>query len=107
MTLNLAKVPIVLSGWTDFDGKLDYRLKTDSLTEKLPSKATNLLSELEINLNDLTSLKVRGTVDALVVTLDGVPLNENKAGGQPAGTKLDDRQRYKEIGRWLRDKILR
>ena len=105
-TLNLANVPIVLSGWTDFDGNLNYRLKTESLTEKLPSKARNLLSELDINLNDLADCKVKGTVDNLVVTVNGAPLNSTKA-GKPDGARIDDRQRMKELGRRLRDKFLR
>ena len=44
LTVNVAKVPIVLTGWTDFDGKIDYRVKSQQLTEKLPGKARNILS---------------------------------------------------------------
>jgi uncharacterized protein involved in outer membrane biogenesis len=106
LTVNVAKVPIVLVGWTDFDGRLNYRLKTDGLTEKLPGKARNLLAELAIDPNNLAALKVQGSLDTLTVTMDGVPLNPSGSGSDPV-RRGEDRQRLRDLGKRLRDRILR
>ena len=37
--LDVGRVPLTLSGWTDFDGKLDYRINLDALNGRLPDKA--------------------------------------------------------------------
>jgi AsmA protein len=96
LTISLGKLPVVLAGWTDFDGRLNYRLRTEGLTERLPNQARDFLSELSIDLKELNALKVQGTVDALAVTLDGAPLHDR-----------DDRARFREAGRRLLDRIRR
>jgi AsmA protein len=106
LTLNVAKMPIVLAGWTDFDGRLDYRLKSDALTDKLQSSARNFLSELAIESNRLGVVRVQGTLDDLVVTMDGVPMDMSGGGAEP-GRRGEDRQRLRSLGRRLRDRILR
>jgi AsmA protein len=106
LTVNVARVPIVLAGWTDFDGRVDYRLKSDSLTDRLPGKARNLLSELAIDPNNVADLRVLGTLDALKVTMDGVPLAQTGGGPEPS-RRVEDRQRLHELSKRLRDRILR
>ncbi len=106
LTLNVAKIPIVLAGWTDFDGRLDYRLKSDALTEKLQSGARNFLSELAIEPNGLGVVRIQGTLNDLVITMDGVPLNAAGEGAEPV-RRGEDRQRLRSLGRRLRDRILR
>ena len=49
LTVSITKVPIVLSGWTDFDGKVNYRLRGESVIERLPAKARELLADLSID----------------------------------------------------------
>ncbi|MEA2631749.1 MAG: hypothetical protein QOE66_1968 [Chloroflexota bacterium] len=108
LTVNLTKLPIVLAGWTDFDGRVNYRVRTDGLADRLPSKARDLLAELKIDAGELATLKVEGAIDAPDVTIDGVPLNPRTAGRvDPAQPRGDDRQRIRELGRRLRDRILR
>jgi hypothetical protein len=111
LTIDITRLPIVLSGWTDFDGKVSYRVRTDSLIERLPGKARDLLAELSIDAGDLSGMKVEGAIDAPVLTLDGVALNPGggraAGGGDAAGPAGDDRQRLRELGRRLRDRILR
>src|SRR5262249_28751518 len=38
LTIDVSTLPIVLSGWTDFDGRVNYRVRGDRLIEKLPGK---------------------------------------------------------------------
>jgi hypothetical protein len=106
LTLNVGKMPIVLAGWTDFDGRLDYRLRSDALADKLQSSARNFLSELAIEPSRLGVVRVQGTLDDLLITMDGVPLNTDGGIGGPV-RRVDDRQRLRNLGRRLRDRILR
>ncbi len=110
LTVNLTKLPIVLSGWTDFDGTVNYRVRGDSVIERLPGKARDLLADLSIDARDLSALKVEGAIDAPTLTLGGVPLSPTLTGSRgdlPVASPGDDRQRMRELGRRLRDRILR
>jgi AsmA protein len=108
LTVSLAKVPIVLQGWTDFDGTLNYRMRGENLIERLPGKARELLADLSIDSRDLSALRVEGAVDAPQVTMGGVPLGVGPADGRDeVPSPGDDRQRLRELGRRLRDQILR
>lgn len=100
LTLTLGRIPLVFSGWTGFDGSLSYRLRSDSLTGKLSDKARDFLADLKLNLDELASIKVQGTIDDVTVMVDDVPL-----GDRP--NRPDDRQRYRELGRKLKDRLLR
>jgi hypothetical protein len=106
LTLDVAKLPVVLAGWTDFDGQVNYGLRADGLSEKLPAKAKNILADLEIDLASLADdVKVRGTVAAPVVTVGGVPI-DTLDGAEP-DRRPDNRQRLREIGRRLRHRVIR
>ena len=72
----------MLAGWTDFDGKVNYRLRGESVIERLPSKARDLLADLSIDARDLSGLKIEGAIDDPDVTLGGVPLSLTPAGGR-------------------------
>ena len=100
LTLHVGKLPLAFRGWTDIDGQVDYRLKTDALSERLPREAVQFLNEMEIKLGDVANVQVRGTVDAPNILVDGEPLSgSNKEGG--------DGQRIREIGRRIRDRVRR
>jgi hypothetical protein len=102
LTLTVAQMPIVLSGCTDFQGRLDYRVKAEDLSGHLSAEARGLLADLPIDLDSLMALRVQGTVTAPELTLDGVSL----AGRDPA-RRADDRARIREFTRRLRDRLLR
>jgi uncharacterized protein involved in outer membrane biogenesis len=108
LTLDVTKMPVMFSGWTDFDGQVSYRLRVEGLAGRLPAKAKDFLTDLAINLDDLADVKVRGTIHDLAVTVEGVRLDANGSGGEP-GSKdgSDDRQPLREIGRRLRDRLRR
>ena len=99
LTLALGRVPVVFAGWTDFDGRVDYRLRADGLSEKLSGQARELLSELRIDLDRVTDVRVQGTIDDLAVNAGGVPLD-----GPENGRPADD---LREIGRRVRDQFRR
>jgi AsmA-like C-terminal region len=105
LTLTLGQVPFVMAGWTDFDGRVDYRIRNDGLTKRLPTDARNLLAELPINLDEILSLRIHGTLNDLSVTVDGPP--RNPATKDTASRRAEERVRFKELGRRLRDQILK
>ena len=74
-TLNVGRVPMTLAGWTGFDGHLDYRINLKGLTDRLPDKARRLLGDLNVDLGSLTTLTLRGTVNQMVVQVNGVSLD--------------------------------
>jgi AsmA protein len=109
LTLSISRLPIVLSGWTDFDGRVNYRVRTDSLVDRLPVKARDLLADLAIEAQQLTNVKIEGPIDAPSVTIDGIPLHPATARRESANASApgDDRQRLRDLGRRLRDRLLR
>ena len=105
LSLTIAKAPLVLSGWTDFDGRLDYRMSLDGLADRVPDRARQWLAELDLDLDKLSSLRLKGTVDDLDVSVMGRSLDST----QSAEGLLShpDRQRLKTLGREIRDRLLR
>jgi AsmA-like C-terminal region len=105
LTLNLGQIPFVLSGWTDFDGRLDYRIRSEGLTSKLSVEARSFLAELPIDLDDLLKLRIQGNLDDLAVTVN----SPSRSSGSRDDSSRDasDRVRLRELGHRLRDRILR
>jgi uncharacterized protein involved in outer membrane biogenesis len=103
LTLDVARVPIVLSGWTDFDGRIDYRLRSDRLGERLPPRAREFLSELSIRVEEVADVRVNGTIDAQLVSLDGVALTPGAGESSPG----DDRAKLRKVVRRFRDRMRR
>jgi AsmA protein len=106
LTLNVGGVPIVLAGWTDFDGNLDYRVRTDRLTDQLPGKAREFLADLAIEPRELAAVRVLGTLSAMRVSMEGVAA-ESLLGKDEISLPLDDRRHLRDLGRRFRDRILR
>ena len=107
LTVGIGKTPVVMTGWTDFDRRLDYQIQVDRLTQRLPSQAREILADLEIDLKNLSILNVRGTLDALEVTVDKRPMAGRRGIAPNANRRPDDRRRLQELSRRLRDRILR
>jgi AsmA protein len=105
LSMNLGKVPVTVSGWTDFDGGLDYQVKLEKLTDRLPGKARQYLSTLDLDVNKLTTLRLSGTVDQ--VAIKSLALDANGRAAIERILAPEDRQRLKVLGRQLRDKLLR
>ena len=103
LTLDLAKAPIVLSGWTDFDGRVDYRVRADRLAERLPTRAREMLSDLSVDVEGLSALRIKGTINAMDITVEGVEPDDTTGAPRRAG----DPRHLREITRQLRDRLLR
>jgi uncharacterized protein involved in outer membrane biogenesis len=103
-TLNIGRVPVTMLGWTDLDGRIDYRMKIEGLNERLPDKARRILGDLKLDVGSLTSLTLRGTVNQMIVQVNGVPIDRNLI--RESRLRPDDRERLRQFGRQL-DKILR
>jgi AsmA protein len=101
----IARLPITMSGWTDFDGRIDYRMKVEGLTNRLPDRTRRLLGDLNLDVGSLTSLTLRGTLNQMVVRINGVPLDGSLL--RESGLRREDRERLRLLGRQLRDRILR
>jgi hypothetical protein len=97
MVVDTGGIPFVLSGCTDFEGRMDYRVRSQALREALAP----YLAELPIAIEDVVELRVKGTQGQLSATIEGIPLRD--AQGKP----LSDRERIRELGRLLRDRVLR
>lgn len=97
LTLQVAGVPIVLAGWTDFDGRVDYRFRPGTLAGRLSGRAREVLADLSIDVAAPGEVRVAGTLDRPTVTVDG------KA--PPTGREIEAKLR--RVGRQLRRELLR
>ena len=98
LSIDVARLPVVLAGWTDFDGRLDYRLACDRLAGRLSDQARDLLADLRID--ELPSLRVVGTLDRLSVTLDGQPFRQAVDG-------TGEKPKLRDFTHRLKERILR
>jgi hypothetical protein len=104
-TIQLGPIPIRLTGWTDFDGTLDYKIHLDSLTSRIPPRALRFLQEIDLDVEKVSILELSGNVDQVSVQVDGEPLNFETSGTRPE--HRDDRERLRILGRKLLDRIVR
>jgi len=104
-TLDVGRVPITLSGWTDFDGRLDYRINLSGLDARLPDKARRLLGDLNVNLQSLQMLTLQGNVNKMVVRLNGISLDRDLL--RDSGIKREDREKLRTLGRKFLDELVR
>lgn len=104
-TLNIGRVPITLAGWTGFDGQLDYRVNLKSLSDRLPDTARQILGDLNVDFDKLTTLWVKGNVNKMVVLIDGIPLDQSLV--RKVGLKREDREKLRVLGRQFLDKLAR
>jgi hypothetical protein len=104
-TLNVGRVPMTLAGWTSFDGHLDYRINLKGLTDRLPDKARRLLGDLNVELGSLTTLTLRGTVNQMVVQVNGVSLDRGIL--KEVKLQREDREKLRAVGRKFLDQLTR
>ena len=73
LNLTAGRIPVAISGWTDFDGKIDYQVKLDGVIERIPDKARKFIDSLDLDLNSLASLRLNGNVDHVTITTKSEP----------------------------------
>ncbi len=101
LTVRVSTFPLVLGGWTDFDGRFDYRSRVDRITAKLPREAKAWLPELKVSFEQLAGLRMRGSIDGIEVTVNGQPLT-----GDPSRPNAE-RAKFRETARQIRDRFFR
>ncbi|HWE38044.1 MAG TPA: AsmA-like C-terminal region-containing protein [Isosphaeraceae bacterium] len=100
LTVSVARFPIVLSGWADFGGAIDYRVGAEGIARKLPEELRAALADVPGALDELATLRLTGTPSAPVITLDGAPVNG-------PGDHSAARAKLRSLSRRLLDKIQR
>lgn len=102
LTITVARLPTVLAGWTDFDGRIEYQVRPEATDARLPSEARKFFGELRRDLGELAHLRITGTLDAPEVFAGSLDV----MGGR-RGLKDEEKARLEEVGRVLREKYLR
>jgi uncharacterized protein involved in outer membrane biogenesis len=105
--LDVGRVPLTLSGWTDFDGNLDYRINLSGLSDRLPDKARRFLSDLNVDLQTLKVLTLQGTINQMVVQVNGISLDRDLLREAGVNIKKQDREKLRVLGRKLLDELVR
>jgi AsmA protein len=103
--MNIGSIPLSMHGSTDWDGRIDYRIKAVRLEAALSERARRFLNEIDLDINQLTTVTLGGTVDRMTVQVSGINLDRNPFGEK--GLRQEDREKIKLLGRQLRDKLLR
>jgi AsmA protein len=106
-TLTVGNVPMTLSGWTDFDGKLDYRINLAGLDKRLPENARRFLGDLNVKLERLNVLTLQGTVSRMVVQLNGLALDQDFIRDTRLQIKKEDREKLRGMARQFLDQLSR
>ncbi len=102
LTITVARLPTVLAGWTDFDGRIEYEVRPEATDARLPVEARKFLGELRRDLGELAHLRITGTLDSPEVFAGSVDV----MGGRRS-LKDEEKARLEEVGRVLREKYLR
>jgi AsmA protein len=105
--LDVGRIPMLLSGWTDFDGRLDYRINLKGLNDRIPDRARRFLSELNVDLQSLKVLTLQGTVNKMVVHLNGVALDRDILRDAGINVRKQDREKLRVLGRKFLDELVR
>ncbi len=98
MTVTIARAPLHLTGYTDFDGHLSYTIQADDLAGRYAPEARQVLGELPIKLSDLVALRVEGTTRRPKLKMDRGAADDGES---------DDRLKLERLGRRLLDRIRR
>jgi AsmA protein len=101
LTIRVSRFPFVLAGWTDFDGRFDYRSRVDKIAAKLPREAQGWFADRKLNFDQLAGLRMHGSIDRCEVTVNGQPLS-----GDPDRPNAE-RARFRETARQIRDRFFR
>jgi hypothetical protein len=104
-TLQLGTIPIRFSGWTNFKGEVDYRVNAETVTSRLPDQALRFLRDFDVDVEKIGVVQIDGTLDHLVVRLDGEPIEIEGAGD--TSKPRDERERLRMMGRKFLDKVVR
>jgi hypothetical protein len=98
--VDVGPIPLKFEGWTDFDGQLDYVIRTDAIREQLPVGMRGVLDDLK---PQDEALAIRGRLDALTILVNDQPLTTERYQIR----KTDLRNNLEQISRRLSDRLAR
>ena len=114
--LKIGEIPVNLSGWSDFDGRIEYLVRCETMDKavskiasRLPTEARELLAELPIDdLGKLTDVRVSGTIDRpKIEATAAAAIAPKRAAAAKASDRRTDKAKLKEAGRRLLDRVIR
>jgi hypothetical protein len=100
LRVDVGPIPLKFEGWTDFDGQLDYVIRTDAIREQLPVGMRGVLDDLK---PQDEALAIRGRLDALTILVNDQPLTTERYQIR----KTDLRNNLEQISRRLSDRLAR
>lgn len=102
IVLEIGSLPLVLKGWSDFGGRFDYRVRSEALAALVAPELKSLIPELPAGLEDMLEVRLSGERGTMRVTTHGFGARIS-----PNGQGISETEQLREIGRRLRDRILR
>lgn len=107
----VGNLPLRLQGWTGFDSHFEYAVHTENLSgkiqsiaQKLPREARELLGEVSVNLDEIAKLRVTGDIDHFTVDFLDEP---GKPGSGGIAPRSDLNMQLEQLGRRLKERLVR
>jgi hypothetical protein len=100
LRVDIGPLPLKFTGWTDFDGQLDYAIRTDAIREQLPVGMRGVLDDLR---PQDEALAIRGKMDNLTILINDQPLTTERYQIR----KSDLRNEVQQISRRLSEGLKR
>lgn len=100
MRVDIGPVPLKFEGWTDFDGRLDYAIRTDAIREQLPVGMRGVLDDLK---PQAEALAIRGKLDDVTILVNDQPIATDRYRIR----KTDLRNEMEQISKRLTDRLKR
>jgi AsmA protein len=109
LTAQVGPVPILMAGWTDFDGRLDYVVRLDhlaarinELADRLSPEARQPLAELRASLGQAAQLRLQGSGGDVVLSADGKRVDEWVE--RAANPNSREYRALQQLGQQIRDR---
>lgn len=100
LIVDVGPVPLKFEGWTDFDGRLDYAIRTDAIRDQLPRGVRGLIDDLK---PQDEALAIRGRLDELTILVNDQPVTTERFRIR----KTDLRNEVEQISRRLSERFAR
>ncbi|MBI1323175.1 hypothetical protein GC170_08300 [bacterium] len=100
LIVDVGPVPLKFEGWTDFDGRLDYAIRTDAIRDQLPRGVRGLIDDLK---PQDEALAIRGRLDELTILVNDQPVTTERFRIR----KTDLRNEVEQISRRLSERFSR
>jgi hypothetical protein len=100
MRVEVGPVPLKFEGWTDFDGQLDYAMRTDVIRDQLPAGMRGVLDDLK---PQDEALAIRGNLNQVTILVNDQPITTDRYRIR----KTDLRNEVEQISKRLSERLMR